>query len=652
MIRCRVVACLAAAALVAAARPGHAQTASPKTAFTDGLARFSLAIDGAFGDEGAVATASLAAMDRARQQWDAVIRTYETGLAAEVSKAPPDLAARMHLALAGAYLDRHRFRDAHRHFGEAIRLDTRRADALTARGLIEAQLTGQPREALDDFARAAALTPADPVRTYLHARQLLAVGGRDDEAAAALARFVASQSAAGPAPDGAPFVGLSLVQEVPGVEPFFPPASYRAGFRALAEGRFEDGIGQLRTATILDPLVTPPAVIADRLRAAGAALRNGDAPAALAQLESAAAAAPNDSEPQRLLGLAYLAHEDVGRGVAALKLAITLDAAYERPRLDLARALFERGQFADAVTVLSDTLAAIPGSGRARYLLGLVYQRQGNYAGAVEQLTRAAALEPLLGRNSIFQSIGALQRSQQEYDGAIEAFSQRVALVPNDAMAHHELAEMYFRIGRLDEALAEHSVALMLDPRRADSHVGVAQVHLRAGRLAEAAAAAKRASELAADHKEARYVLATSLLRLGRTDEGNRELEVYQRLQAEATALQSKQLEIAALRRDAALSATSGDHARAADLLRKALAANPGDPASELELGLALLRGGRAAEAIPHLRAATVPGGSPDVHRHLADAYEAAGQADESRRERALYAQARQDALRRAGAGR
>jgi len=226
-----------------------------------------------------------------------------------------------------------------------------------------------------------------------------------------------------------------------------------------------------------------------------------------------------------------------------------------------------------------------------------------------------------------------------------------VALVPNDALAHHELAEMYFRLGRLDEALAEHTVALMLDPRRADSQVGVAQVHLREGHFADAAAAAKRATELAADHKEARYVLATALLRLGRADEGNRELQEYQRLQSEATALQSKRLEIAALRRDATVSAANGDHPRAIALLRKALDTEPGDPGLELDLGLALLRAGQAADAIPHLRAG-VAGAPPDVHRHLATAYEAAGQAEEGRRERALYAQARQEALRRAGSGR
>ena len=116
--------------------------------------------------------------------------------------------------------------------------------------------------------------------------------------------------------------------------------------------------------------------------------------------------------------------------------------------------------------------------------------------------------------------------------------------------------------------------------------------------------------------------------------------------------MQSKRFEVAGYRRDATVSAASGDHDRAIALLRKALEADPGDASAELELGLAFLRAGRAVEALPHLRAGAASSTSPDVHRHLAEAYAAAGQADESRRERALYAQARQDARRRAGAAR
>ena len=649
-----IVACVAGMALLAPSQvaPVVAQGQGPKQAFTEALARFSLAVDGSYGDEGPRAAESLSQMERVRERWDALIRTYETGMAAERASAPADVALRLHLALAGEYLERHRFRDAQRELGEVIRLDGRRPEALTVRGLIEAQLTAQPREALDDLRRAAALTPNHPVRTYLFARQLLATGDQPDGAAAALDQFVTAQAAAGPAPDGAPFVRLGLVDEVAGIEPFFPPAPYRSGYQLLAEGRHEEAIPRLKTAAILDPLITPPAAIAERLRLAGAALRDGATADATAHLESAAAAAPGSAEVHRLLGLARLAAEDTDRGLTELRQSIGLDASYERPRLDLARALFARDQFADAVSVLTDTLAAVPDSGRARYLLALTYQRQGNYEAAMAEMGRAAALAPLLGLNSVFQTLGALRRSQQDYEGAIDAFSRRIALVPNDAAAHHELAEMYFRLSRLSEALAEFTAAVMLDPRRADSYVGLAQVRLRQARFDAASAAARRATELDPAHKEARYVLATSLLRLGRTDESARELETYQQLQADATALQSKRLELAGYRRDATVSAASGDHDRAIALLRKALEADPGDASLEVELGVAFLRAGKAAEALPHLRAGAASSPSPDVHRHLAEAYAATGQADESRRERALYAQARQDALRRAGATR
>ena len=134
---------------------------------------------------------------------------------------------------------------------------------------------------------------------------------------------------------------------------------------------------------------------------------------------------------------------------------------------------------------------------------------------------------------------------------------------------------MYFRQGRQTEALAEFMVAVMLNPTRADSHAAIGQVHLRGGNYAEAVAAARRAVALDASHKEARYVLATSLVRMGNVDEGKRELEMYQRLQTEATAARSRQLEIEGLRRDASVSIVNGEFAKAVALLRQALERDP-----------------------------------------------------------------------------
>ena len=282
----------------------------------------------------------------------------------------------------------------------------------------------------------------------------------------------------------------------------------------------------------------------------------------------------------------------------------------------------------------------------------MIYQRQGLYGDAVREFTEAISSKPMLGLNSIYQTLGTLARGQQQYDTAITAFSHRIDLVPNDADAHQELGEMYFRQSRHTEALAEFTVTLMLNPKRLDAQAAIAQVHLRNGNYADAAAAARRAVALDASHKEARYVLATSLIRLGSVDEGKRELEVYQRLQTEATAAQSRRLEVEGFRRDAALSIIGGEYEKAIELLRRVLEREPQSPGSHLDLGIALLKGGHAAEAVEHLTAAAASENSEDVHAYLADAYAAIGRREDSERERATFLRMRQDTLRRAGAAR
>ena len=186
-------------------------------------------------------------MERVRQRWDALIRTYETGMAADVGGAPADVAARMHLALAGEYLERHRFRDAQRELGEAIRLDPKRPEALTVRGLIEAQLTGQPREALDDLRRAAALTPNHPVRAYLFARQLLATAGR---AGRARPRRWSSSSRRRRRPDRRPTArrssGSDWCRKCRASSRSFRRPRIAPGISCSSEGRYEDAMTRLQ----------------------------------------------------------------------------------------------------------------------------------------------------------------------------------------------------------------------------------------------------------------------------------------------------------------------------------------------------------------------------------------------------------------------
>jgi tetratricopeptide (TPR) repeat protein len=631
------------------------QVADPKNDFIQALGRFSLGLDGTYGDEGHGIWASLDDMERGLKQWDATIRTYEAAMASEISGAEPHLAARMHAALGGVYLDRSRVTDALREFAAAGQLDPDRADVFTLLALAyNHPLANDPSAATRAFRRAVALDPRDPVRAYMLARQLMKVGELE-EARTALRMFegnrklqASDQSRTAVA---SPFVRPGL-QESPGIETFFPPALYAEGFALLQRGDYARAIDQFREAAARDPLAADPVEKMAAMGKAAAAFRDGSVPAAIQHLKVAIELTPDRAEPHRILGLVYLADEQYDNAVDEAMNAVRLSPGDERAHLALANAFMEAGRYPEAAQALRETIRALPASGRARYALGRVYQRQARQGEALSEFEEAVTFNPLLGLNSLYQTMGALNVRQQNSDGAIEAYSRRIDLIPNDADAHQELGDTYFRQGSDDEAQAEFEVVLMLKPDHSAAHAALAQLHLRAGRYADALEASRRTLELDPMHKQARYALATSLMRLGRTEEGKEEFQVFERLQADATAAQARDLELSAFKREASANSANGDHEKAVSLLRKALELKPDEPVSHLNLGLALLRAGRPAEAIERFTSAVGLDAPFEVHKHLAEAYAALGQVDESRREQALYEQAKQESLRIRGGNR
>ena len=630
------------------------QAPDPKRSFVQALGAFSLALDGAYGDERHTIDSALGAMRQALEQWDRTVLTYESAMAAEIGGAAPPLAARMNAALAVVHLERHRVDAALRLLVAARALDPTRADVHALLGAVYDQKLKQPAAAADAFGRAAALDPANPTRAYVLARHL-AKQGKQEEAMRAL-RVVVAGDAGQPAPQDRtlmppPFIRLDLVPEAPDVEPFFPPVRYHAGFAALRQGDYAAAVAAFESAAASDPLAGGPGADRGALDGAARALRDGAIDLAIGQLTTAASLAPEHGEPRRLLGRAYALDGQVDAAVDALRHAIRLDGRDERARIALAETLAGAGRFDEAEDALRDTLTVLPSSGRARYVLARVHQRRGNYGDALREFEAAITFEPLLGVNSIYETIGTLQAAQQNFDAAITAYNARIDVHPNDPDAHVDLGEIYLRQGRHDEALAEFTVALLLDPEHIAAATGSAQAHLQNGAFERAADAARRALELDGAESEARYVLATSLIRAGRTEEGKRQLEIFQEQQAAAAAARTRSLQIEGLRREAAVSVAAGKHADGVALLREVLALEP-SYTSHLELGLALLDAEQPGEALDHLNAAAKLNAPFDVHRYLAAAYAALGNTEQSEREQATYERLRREALRRRSGGR
>ncbi len=646
---------LAGLLLLLAVIPTSARQApDPREAFVQALAGFSLALEGAYGDEGERIRTSLDAMDRALTQWDATIGAYEAAMERERAGADASLAARMHLALGGVYLDRGRVQDGLREFDAASTLAPERADVHTLAGLARSQLTNELPEATEALRTASALDPQDPVRAYVLARHL-AKAGEPAEALTALARFRDNQrqrAAEGQTAAPFPFIRLGLVPETAGLEPFFPPVLYADGFALLTRGEYERALVELRDAAARDPLNAVAVAGSDAMQRAAAAFRDGSVKAAVEHLRAAIAAAPDRAEPHRLLGLVYAAGEDYAGAAAALGTAVRLNPGDERARIGLADAHVESGDLASAEEALHETIDRLPGSGLAHYRLARIHEDQGQRPEALRELEAAVTLNPLLGVNGIYETIGSLEAARQNFDAAVEAYSARIDVHPNDPEAHHDLGDIYLRQGRHDEALAEFTVAVMLRPDHAEAHAAIAQVHLRDARYADAIESSRRAVDIEPQHEQARYTLATALIRSGDSEEGRKELDVFQRLQAQSAAARSRMFEVEGLKREAAVASAEGDHQRAVALRRRVFVLEPEAASSHLELGLAHLRAGQPAEAIDRLDTAAVLDPHPDVHRHLADAYAAMGQAEESQREMAAYERLKQEALRRRSAER
>ena len=601
-----------------------------KQEFVAALRQLSIALTGRFGDEGRSVRSDIDSLEMALRRWDQSIVAFEKDL----QQHGVDIEA--HTALGTVYLDRFRIEDAVRSFEAAARIDPRRADVYRFMAMAHG-LANRSSAAVQALTRAADIQPDDAVTRYEIARYAMESGlspppGAIFDSFQTAAGKQLAQSQAEP-----PFTRPGLLRQVAGVAPIFPPAPYVQTFELLMKGKFEEAIAECRKAIAGEPLLEVSGEN-DPLAAAGAALRRGDLSAALKQLHAAVLANPARTEAHRLLGVASRLDEQFEQSVDAYTTAIRARPTDERARMGLADVLIDLERFNEAAQVLKETIEALPATVQAHYRLGRLYQSMGKYPEALKELEYTAQFTPLVGQDPLYEMVALIYASQADFAHATEALRKQVAVNPNNADAHRRLADGYVRQERTLEAMAEFTAALLIDRRNVLSLVGISQLQFRAGNHEAAARAARSALQVEPSYAEARYVLAMSLMRAGQSDEGKRELQEFQRLQAEAADVSKRKYEIDGLRREIDIATAAGDFGTAIPLLQQIIQREPDVASHYTALGLAFERTNQTPEAIEAFTTALKREPlDANVHRYLAEAYLAAGQTEASRREADRY---------------
>jgi len=179
--------------------------------------------------------------------------------------------------------------------------------------------------------------------------------------------------------------------------------------------------------------------------------------------------------------------------------AAGLSPAERAERLDslcnLGKALYENPatQY-DAVDVLRDALALVPGSARERVNLGLALLRAGRTEEGIAELEKAQAQDPSIPHTWFNLGIEAKRASQPER--AIAQLERMAELVPGEPVTRYNLGVLYKLGGDLERATAAFERAAALDPSLAGPWFQLAASYRQAGRPEDAERAMARFREL------------------------------------------------------------------------------------------------------------------------------------------------------------
>lgn len=515
-----------------------------KLQFVAALQRVTRAQAGTVGDESAELAAGLAALRAALTEWDARLAQFD---AATARLAP---SAELHVARGTVLLDRHRAADALRELAEASRLDPDRADVPALEALAHAA-AGRPADALRAQRRASSRDAANAMLAYGVAQRAVALKQSDD-AAAALSRVAdlltrVSDGSDAATANRAPFERVALLRQVGGVAPVFAQAVYAAAYAHLEAGDFAAAITAFERARRDDPMTRSAPAVGDAVRRAGELLRAGDVAGAVRRLEAGVQDAPAYAEAHRALAVALFVQEAYEPAVRHASDAVRLEPANERARLLLADVLAAAGRTSEARQALEAAKEAVPASGAVRFRLGQLLRAEGRVHEALAEWRDSVRMAPIVGRDYLLFSIGSASVDQADFDGAVDAYTARLEVNPNNAEAHRQLGEVLFLMGRDVGALAEHSVAAWLAPSDARAHAGRGHALLRLGQPDAAVRAFARSVTLDGNEAQARYGYGTALLRIGKADDARRQLEQSHEIRAAAIARDQLEFERTAL---------------------------------------------------------------------------------------------------------
>jgi Tfp pilus assembly protein PilF len=194
--------------------------------------------------------------------------------------------------------------------------------------------------------------------------------------------------------------------------------------------------------------------------------------------------------------------------------------------LEAARSSLDAGEYATARTDLEAAVEEDPGNSEAHFLLGQVYNRQGELLKAADEFRTVIALDPENG--AAHHNLGVTYFQLQDPNAAVAEFEIALKIDPDDPDTHYQLGATYLVLALsgaappatpdpelLAQAVDQFNAALDLEEDMPEALIGLGNVHLQQGDYAQAIQALQRAIEKLPNSPEAHYALGEAYAQTG-----------------------------------------------------------------------------------------------------------------------------------------
>ena len=255
---------------------------------------------------------------------------------------------------------------------------------------------------------------------------------------------------------------------------------YFTGRLSLARGNAKDAITHLQ-----EVVRSQPQLLAPRHHLGMALWANGDADQARHVLIEAVKDAPGAWDIRTSLAGIYLMKGSYDLAIESSQLALQANSRNVRAAGILGDAYLRKGERAKAKQVFETISKALPKEPLSHYRLGIIARVSRNDAEAIAHLEKAlganpTAIEPLT-------LIAAIKNAQGKPVEALERVTKQLTVSPNSPLIYNLLGEQWTLSKDTAKAEAAFKKAIELNAALPAPYLNLAGLYLRAGKIEEAA---------------------------------------------------------------------------------------------------------------------------------------------------------------------